>query len=335
METFQEGKYLRTPIGDMLPVYLDRDERAAEETGPLHLQLAREGWLQAWARLRDNEADERARLDGMPAFGILNRVRGLKPGASVIATVRDEKGAELPALAVQRFGRGRSAALMVGDVWRWGMHDAASHADMDKAWRQLVRWLVADVPNRVQCTVETLAADANGAVQLQVRVRDEKFLPVDDANVTIEVEPVVFEGTTGAAGAAIRLEAEPGLSEPGLYQAIYVPRQTGGFKAVASVKNNAGADLGRAEAGWSTDLAAEEFRSLTPNFALLEDIARKTGGQVIAAEELKKFARKLPQLRAPVMETWAYPAWHTPLMFGFALACLLAEWWLRRWKGMP
>ncbi|HVS52763.1 MAG TPA: glutamine amidotransferase [Opitutaceae bacterium] len=338
MEDFQEGKYVRTPVGDMLPVYLDRDDggdvpgAAPEPSGALHLQLAREGWLQPWARLRDNEADERARLDAMPGLQILNRVRALKPGASVIASVRDDKGQEFPALAVQRFGRGRSAALMLGDMWRWGQHDAASHVDMDKAWRQLVRWLVSDVPARVQMTAEPIPADANGAVLVQVRVRDEKFLPVDDAAVTIDVESVTFGGP---APAPIKLEAEPALTEPGLYQATYVPRATGGYKAVAHVKNNAGADLGRAEAGWSTDLAAEEFRSLTPNVPLLEEIARKTGGRIVAATDLEKFARELPQLRAPVMETWSYPAWHTPLMFAFALACLLAEWGLRRWKGMP
>jgi uncharacterized membrane protein len=335
MESFQEGNYVRTPIGDMLPVYLDRDTQSSAPIGPVHLQLAREGWLQAWARLRDNEGDERSRLDAMPSFDIVNRVRALKPGASVIATVRDEKGGELPALAVQRFGRGRTAALTIGDLWKWGMKDTAARADMEKAWRQLARWLVADVPNRVDCTVEPLAADANGAMRVQVRVRDEKFQPVDDAAVTIEVQPVGFEGTTGATAQPLRLEAEPALSEPGLYTVTYVPRQTGGYRAVATVKNNTGADLGRAEAGWSTDLAAEEFRSLTPNVALLEDLARKTGGEIIAAADLEKFAQRLPQLRAPVMETWSYPAWHTPLMFAFALACLLTEWGLRRWKGMP
>ncbi len=335
MESFQDGKYARTPIGDMLPVYLDRDEGPVEPPGPLHFQLAREGWLQPWARLRDNESDERARIDAMPPFSVFNRVRSLKPGASVIASVRDEKGNELPALAVQRFGHGRTAALMVGDLWRWGMRDAAMHADMDKAWRQLVRWLVTDVPNRVQTSVEPVAGDPNGAVLVQVRVRDEKFQPVDEASVTIAIEPVVFDGTSGAAGTAIKLEGDPALSEPGLYQATYVPRQTGGYRAMASVKNNAGADLGRAEAGWSTDLAAEEFRSLVPNAALLEDIARKTGGEVIPVDDLESFVKRLPELRAPVMETWSYPAWHTPVMFAFALGCLLAEWGLRRWKGMP
>jgi hypothetical protein len=77
---------------------------------------------------------------------------------SLIATVRDDKGAELPALAVQRFGRGRTAALMVGDMWRWGMKDASAQADLARAWRQMVRWLIADVPARVQVTAEPVAA---------------------------------------------------------------------------------------------------------------------------------------------------------------------------------
>jgi hypothetical protein len=334
MECFQEGKYARTPIGDMLPVYLDR----AEESKPpeqLHLSLTREGWLQPWARLRDNEADEKTRLQNMPPFRVLNRVREAKPGATTIATVSDAAGKTYPALVAQRFGRGRTAALMVGDVWHWGLHDAESHHDMDKAWRQLLRWLVADVPNQVELTVEPQPEDAAGAVQLQVRVRDEKFQALDNAGVTVEVRPVMTDSAPGAVTNSIRLRTEPSAVEAGLYQAIYVPRLTGGYKATAFVTNGVGLEVGRAEAGWSTDLAAEEFRSLTPNVALLESIARKTGGEIIPAGKLDDFARNLPHRQAPVMDSWTFPIWHTPVMFAFALACFISEWGLRRWKGMP
>lgn len=334
MESFQDGDYARTPIGDLLPVYLDR-ANAPTVTGPVHFELAREGWLQPWARLRDNEADERMRLEQMPAFHVLNQVRSLKPGASIIASVRDERGAEVPALATQRFGRGRSAALLIGDVWRWGMKDSAAHADMDKAWRQLMRWLVADVPSRVELTVEPQPEDASGAVRLLVRARDAKFQPLDDAAVALQVEPVTFGAPANAASGPIKLVAEAASGEAGLYTATYVPRATGGYRATAVVSNGVGAEVGRAEAGWSTDLAADEFRSLTPNIALLESLARKTGGELIAAKDLKKFVNDLPQRKAPVMETALNPVWHTPVMFGLAVACLLAEWGLRRWRGMP
>lgn len=330
MESFQHGGYHRTPIGDMLPVYLDRSPDPAPP-GPMQWELAREGWLQPWARLRDNESDERLRMESLITFEVINRVRALKPGASAIALARDASGDEFPALAVQRFGRGRTAALTVGDIWRWGMVDTAAHADMDKAWRQWVRWLVSDVPGRVELAVESVPGDPNGAVVLQTRVRDEKFLPLDDASVTIEIEPVM----AGAESGALRLQAEPSLTEAGLYEITFVPRLTGGYKASAVVNNAVGAEIGRAEAGWSTDLAADEFRSLVPNHALMETIAQRTGGEVIDASDLSAFVQDLPTRNVPVTETWSYPLWHTPLMLVFAFVCLMTEWGLRRWKGLP
>jgi hypothetical protein len=336
MQSFREGNYLRNPIGDMLPVYLDGPgSTPPPPPGGLRWELTREGLLQPWARLRDNEAEERARREAMPGFEVVNWVRGLKPGASLIAGVHGVQGTESPALAVQRFGRGRTAALLVGDLWRWGLTDEDSHADLDKSWRQLIRWLVSDVPGRVALAVEPLPGDANNAVRLQVRVRDPKFEPMDEAAVAIDVQPVSFAGAAGALAKPIRLQAEPALSEAGLYEATYVPRLTGGFRATAVVTNAVGAEVGRAEAGWSADLAAEEFRSLAPNVALLEEIARRTGGRVVAAEDLNSFVRGLPRRQAPVMEAWSFPLWHTPEMFGFALVCLLAEWGLRRRKGLP
>ncbi|HEY2953396.1 MAG TPA: glutamine amidotransferase [Verrucomicrobiae bacterium] len=336
-ESFAQGKFHRTPIGDMLPVYLDH----IGETKPpaeMKLNLTREGWLQPWARLRNNETDEKNRLGGMPTFEVLNRVRGLKPGASVIATVKDASATEHPAVIVQRFGHGRTAALAIGDLWHWGLRDEQVHRDMDKAWRQLLRWLVADVPEKINLQVEHQRDDPNQAVLLQVRVRDPKFQPLDNAAVAITVQPLAGEPRLGAIGGqatnTIRLNAEPALTEPGLYQATYVPRDTGGYFAEATVTNAVGAEVGHAAAGWTSDLAAEEFRSLKPNRALLEMIAKKTGGEIIVASKLDEFARALPARHAPIIETWSLPLWHRSSVFLFALICFVAEWGLRRWKGL-
>lgn len=358
MESFSEGGYARTPIGDMLPVSLDR-ANTAPAPGPLTFGLDREGWLQAWARLRGNEADERARLSGMPPLFVLNRVRGVKAGAGVIATANDASGNIAPALAVQRFGRGRSAAMMLGDLWRWGMRSPEARVDLEKSWRQMVRWLVADVPGRAALAVEPKPADPNGAMELQVRVSDAKFLPVENATVSITVEPVVFSqedkpqkpagmavvpaspsSLTTAAGEfpsakTLTIQAEPSPTEPGLYLASYLPRQTGGFKATAKAVNAAGAEEGRATAGWATDLAAQELRSLVPDTALMEELACKTGGSVVQPSGLEELAKRLPSAKAPVMESHEEPLWHTPWLFLTAIGCLAAEWGLRRTSGLP
>ncbi len=206
---------------------------------------------------------------------------------------------------------------------------------MDKAWRQLMRWLVTDAPNRVELAVEPRPQDASGAVTLQVRARDAKFQPLDNAAISLEVQPVLTLNATNSSTNSLHLPLEPSSTEPGLYEASYTPRDTGGYKAVVSVTNSEGVEVGQSAAGWSCDLAAEEFRSLTPNVSLLEGIARKTGGEIISVNALQQFAAGLPQRSAPVMDAWTRPLWHTPAVFCFALACFLGEWGLRRWKGMP
>ncbi len=332
-ESFVQGKFHRTPVGDMLPVYLDASPEG-KAPNDLRLGLTREGWLQPWARLRSTEADEKARLESMPGFQVLNRVRGIKPGASVIATVL-EGTRPYPAVVVQRFGNGRSAAVMIGDLWRSGLQQERASQDLAKSWRQLVRWLVADVPNRVEIQTESPPSDPNQSVLLRVRVRDEKFQPMDDARVKVSVGPVASgTGSNAPAQSVVEIEAEPVAGEPGLYEASYVPHENGGYHAEARVTAATGADAGHAAAGWASDLSAEEFRSLKPNRPLLEEIARKSGGEIIDRSKLNEFAEQLPHRKMPVMESWSFPLWHTPWMFLFALACFAGEWGLRRWKGL-
>jgi hypothetical protein len=137
----------------------------------------------------------------------------------------------------------------------------------------------------------------------------------------------------------VKLTAVPAPTERGLFEAVYVPRASGGYLAEATVADADGAKLGDAQTGWTVDLEAREFQSVRTNRPLLERIARQTGGRLIEAGELDKFARSLPHRDVPITETWVRPLWDLPgiqpAIFLFALACFIAEWALRRWKGMP
>ena len=273
-DSFAAGHYARTPIGNLLPVYVERT--AAVPAGrEYRLSLTREGWLQPWVRLRNTEPEEEARLAAMTAFGAVSKVGNIKPAATVLAEVVDIGGTKYPALVTQRFGNGRSAALMVGDLWRWGMRrQSDKESDLEKSWRQTVRWLVADVPRRVEVDVEPQTDADNGAMAVRVRVRDAEYLPLDNAQVAIEV--------TTPDGKPMALEAEPDENEAGAYVARHVPRQPGAYRAAVTVNAPDGSPVGQREAGWVAQPAAEEFNRLRPNRALLAEIAAKTGGEVVA-----------------------------------------------------
>ena len=59
----------------------------------------------------------------MPEFLTLNSAAFVRPGAVVMAEVQDAEENRWPALVVQRFGKGRTAALCVGDFWRWRLSE--------------------------------------------------------------------------------------------------------------------------------------------------------------------------------------------------------------------
>jgi uncharacterized membrane protein len=332
-ESFREGNYSGTPIASLLPVYLDRPV-AAKLPDEFKLTLTREGWLQPWTRLRPVENEEQTRLEAMPNFQVLNPLREIKPGASVLATVSDANGETYPALAVQRFGLGRSAALMIGDMWNWGLHDEEMQKDLAKAWRQMIRWLVSDVPPRISVTAEAAPGGDASEFRLTVKAHDEEFKPLDNASVRLTIRQVGTDSTVNTQN-YVQLTADPSAGDPGTYTTTYVARETGAYSVEASVTEAGGKIAGRAAAGWTSDPAAEEFRSLKPNRALLQSLAKKTGGEMVPLADLEKFVRKLPERRSPVMETWSQPLWHKPLVLLFALTCFVSEWGLRRWKGMP
>ncbi len=325
-ESFAGGGYARTPIGELLPVYVDAPGEPTVEK--YSLSLTREGWLQPWIRVRATEPAERQRLNEMPGFKTVNRVRSIKPGASVLAQVQGEGDEPYPAIVAQRFGRGQAAAVLIGDMWRWGLHRTeGQESDLEKAWRQTIRWLVADVPGRVQIETRRKADDPMSPIELVVHVRDEKFRPLD--NATVEVRVMTPEAKE------IKLAAEASHDKAGTYVALFTSRLTGPYHAEIIVTAEDGSEIGRREAGWVSEPSTEEFEHLTPHRELLEDLARRTEGEVLELHELDDFVSSLPNRKIPVTQPWIYPIWHHWSVFAIAIGCLIGEWGVRRWHGLP
>ncbi len=330
-ECFREGRYSKTPLAALLPVYIDGEVGGggvADGDGEYKWELSREGWLQPWVRLREMEPAERDRIEAMPPFRVLNRVRGLKPGASLMAEVKTG-GRQWPALAVQRYGHGRVAAMMIGDLWRWGMRDEAAHKDMDKVWRQLVRWLVADTLKQVDLSVTPKQGDASPSVDILVRARKSDFEAMEDAHVSMTVQRV---GSPSSESTVVTGEAS--TEESGSYQGNFWSAKPGAFSAKTTVTDGLGKAVGVAEAGWVSEPAADEFASVKPNLGLLQDIAKSTGGRVVRLEELEAFAPTLATRASPIQESSSYPIWHRSVWLLLAIVCFGAEWGIRRRGGL-
>lgn len=331
-ESFHHGGYDKTPVGRMLPLYLDAAsamEQAVTATS-FRLTLTRDGWLQPWARLRSTETEEQQRLKELPSFRTLNRAGGLKPGATVIAEVTDAGGQKYPALAVQRFGRGRCSAMLLGDFWRWQLErtdEQREKDDLSKAWRQMVRWLIADVPDRIELKVTERDDVGQPLTRLEARIRTNEFQPQDNAAVSVTLRL--------PDGATVTQPAEPSLAEAGLYETTFASRQSGKYHVAVEVIDGDGKPLGKSETGWVADPAAEEFQRVAPNVDLLTSLAKQTGGEVVSADNLEAFVSSLPMKKAPLTEAYTTPLWHQSWVWLLIVGCLCGEWGLRRYRGLP
>ncbi len=326
-ESFSSGMYRHSPIADLLPVYVDAPPTQADED-LYRLIVTQEGLLQPWLRLRATEEAEQQRLGAMPPFHILNRIESIKPGATVLAYVRTTSGAEFPALVTQRFGKGRSLAIPLGDLWRWGLRrEANSPADLEKAWRQVVRWLVADVPRRVKVDVLPEPQDPYRSVKLQMTVFDPRYEPLDNATVTVAV--------TGPDAATTELSAEPSNTQAGVYEARFASPTPGAYRATVQVKAADGSDVATVQDGWTAEPGRGEFAALQPRRDLLQRLAAASGGEIVDPLDLTQFVADLPRREHVITETWIRPFWHQWWVFCLAAACLIGEWAVRRWKGLP
>lgn len=331
-ECFREGGYEHTPLGRMLPVYLDKvSEEAGLEDG--RLNLTREGWLEPWLRLRAGDAEEEQRLSQMPGFFAMNRAFSIKPGAALLATVTDESQKAWPALVTQRFGAGRVTGLLLADLWRWGMRDEAGRVDLEKLWRQLFRWTVVDVPDALELQVADVEGQGGKVKRLTMRVRDEAFQAVDDALVRMEV--------TREGGEKVVLHGDPSLREAGLFEAEFVNEEAGSYRVEAVVEKMGEAEevaaaklMGKKVTGWVHDPVPGITADLQPATDWMERLAEGTGGKVLELAEMARLPELLGELNVPVKDNRVEPLWHGGWVFLLVLGLLVGEWALRREAGL-
>ncbi len=352
-ESFRQGDYDRTPIGEMLPIDLSREVKSPDTA--VRLTLTRDGWLQPWVRLRSDETAEEQRLQAMPDFLTVNSAAFVRPGAVIMAEVQDAQENRWPALVVQRFGKGRTAALCIGDLWRWrlseglrklhgldqeildGPSDAATSdeepaedlADHSRACRQLLRWLVADVPQQMDVAVKDDALLGAGSVRLTAFIRGADFEVRENADVRFSV--------VAPGGQTFELTGEPSDTESGQFEVTIAAAQAGAWTAtvIATISDDGSAVPLTATTGWASQPDQKEMRSVQIDRTFLEEVAGVTGGRTIPLNELESFVDGLPESSAPLVEVWSWPIWHSWWVFLAAVSCFATDWTLRRRRGLP
>jgi hypothetical protein len=272
------------------------------------------------------EDDPQKNLEHWKNFPLLANYQDVgtpKPGATVLAEM-NVGSKRLPLLVLENFGRGRSAVLATGGVWRWKMQQPKEDTSQPMFWRQLLRWLVATTPGHVVASTSSPLLEDDGRVELRAEVRNLVYLPASDA----EVEARVVDPNGGSETVALR----PDPLAEGIYSAGFDAAKAGSY--VAEIHARRGSDdLGSDSVAFRReDGVAENFHH-EQNRDLLERLSEETGGHYYSPEDAHRLPVTIAYSEAGITERETMDLWNMPIVFLAAIGLRAAEWLLRRRWG--
>ncbi len=325
---FAEDGLAKTPLAGLLPVKVP----APYHEGKFPVQITDTGlhhpvFGPLFAQVKD-----------FPPLLTYNETAGTAPSAEVLMQVAS-KGAAHPLIVSSRFGQGRVVVVLTDTMWRWRLGAASwslENSPHDTFWTQLMDWLIPKEQNKqnsdrielftertnytlgerpeVRAILRTVAAGAQvpATLPLQVHTPDDK----------------VFDYTLKAA----TFQTQNGKKVSG-YQVAVDPNVTGVFRAKSAIKIGGGDVEG--ETRFIVNQPATEITGKPIDRELLKRIAASTGGKFYTMGNWDAWRGDLHYQEQHFSSMRLLDIWNHPLLLGFLMMLLAAEWITRKLWNLP
>ena len=331
-KAFNTGGYENTPLADLLPIYLNGVKETSAESQTFKAAPAERGRDHPAARLVDLPDANAKAWEKMPAISLPEVVTETKPGASVILEARStkEKNRIVPLLVEERYGRGKTMALLASDTWRWRMMLESKDKSFETFWRNLMRYAVESAPNAVEASTDRSFYGATELVRIRAEVTDEKYIKISDATVSARI-------TTPSGGAVdlpMKQTAEGGFEG---YEAAFHPPEDGMYRVEVTARqagSKQAALLAPAQTSFVVGPLNREARGAAQNRELLKRIANETGGGYYSASEVDKLMDDITHKEGAGSIKVSYDLWDMPINFLLIVGLAAGEWFIRKRKGL-
>lgn len=323
--SFGEGGYAGTPLADVMPVTFDDLRRAGEpEVVEIRVTPTPAGLAHAVTQVAPTPDSSSARWRTLPPLTSVNRITGVKPGATVLLA-GGTGGDAVPVLAWQRYGRGVAAALVVQDSWLWQMDASVAVEDQthERFWRQLLRWLDSGVEERGSVVASSERVQAgDGPVTLRATVRDRAHHEVENA----------------AARAVVRAPSGTEAVVPlaplgrGEYGGAFSPVEDGAHEIRLEADTDDGAVGARGMLVRASD-GSDELFGASRREPLLRRMALESSGRYYRLADADALAREIMYTESGNTVMERKELWDMPAVLLLLVGLLSAEWWYRRMRG--
>ncbi|MGH7620177.1 MAG: hypothetical protein ACREPM_23420 [Gemmatimonadaceae bacterium] len=338
---FGEGGYAGTPLADVMPIVISGSAVPDSLTfyADLKVSLQPPGESHAVAQVAASPSASALRWKTLPPVSSVNHVRDVKPGAVVLISGTKtadgragEPGAPLrsyeqPVLVYQRYGRGLSVAFPIQDSWSWQMDPASSIDDptFERFWRQMLRWVTTDVPNRVVAMLPTDQANPRSPITVRASVVDSIFVARNDAKVVAHL--------SSDDGTKRDLPLDWAIDRDGEYRGTFTPDKPGVYTVRVDADIPNGGTVGDTAYVRVADLNTEYFDAEMRE-PLLKRMATETGGKFYTPATASTLVDDVALSKHGVTVVNQMDLWDMPAIFLLLVALVSAEWSYRKMRGL-
>lgn len=304
-------------------------------------------------QLADDPAATGQRWDALPPVYRYWQPPPLKPGAQPLLI---ETESASPVLIRERLGRGTVIFLGIDETWRWRYK--AGERDAGRFWEQMIRSL-AEPPYLLEAgplslDVEPVTAQPGEPLEVRARWYDPAAPSAAAPTMTVEVlksatlvqtARMIPARSSSTAGQSLRgaSSAAPDPAAPaaacgfalhlsGLPAGDYDLRITTPATSTAQPTTAPSAAI-HCPLHIAPDFTAE-LADVTGDRAALRRIAEISGGAPLSLETVSTLPDRLAAAVHEVAHNTEIPLWDSKYLFLFVLACLAAEWGLRKGFGL-
>lgn len=318
--------YRGTPLEALCPVLLSDLQLPAPELSEAGFQLepTPEGRAQAFLRLDDQTSDPAIFWRALPPLYWSLEPGKRKPGAVALAvqSSRFGKDGKIPVLVWQRFGAGQVLFHATDELWQWrkGREDSVYGRYWGQAIRQLSRAKLLGDDRSLHLSSDRPVYTLGETVKLQVRATGGlQDGPADESLVAIVERP---------GGERRRVPLQKIGEETAEFEANWSSDLVGPYRAwIERSGSDAEADACR----FRVEIPNRELRQRAADHQDLQEAARISRGQFYHWTKAAELASDLPPGR-PIAASNAeqYPLWNRWELLLVLLACLTAEWIIRK-----
>jgi uncharacterized membrane protein len=261
-----------------------------------------------------------------PLFANYATVEKAKPGATVLArhpTARasSEGNERAILLAIQRYGRGQSAAFTSDALWRWKLSQASTDRHVEKFWQNLFAWLGRERPRGPRFEHAPLTARHGQEIEFRLLGGGSTAPAVSIEHVASSPSP----SSEAPSQSSARLDSTGQNQDARIYR--WTPPADGEWLLTATD------GAGRRARHWirvMNTTATSETSGLPADDGLLQTLAQRTGGVALRDSVPSAWREASSGREADLLREQRHPLWHGAWLLVALLLFYTTELILRR-----